>query len=69
MTEFGTSVFKTITVIEICGRYTHTVTGIKKVYELKAISGKPGFVLSTTKPKDDITNDDPSVCPTTWSIV
>jgi len=25
--------------------------------------------LSTTKPEDDITNNDPSVCPTTWSIV
>lgn len=33
------------------------------------ISGKPGLILSTTKPQDDITNNDPSVCPTTWSIV
>jgi hypothetical protein len=25
--------------------------------------------LSSTKPQDDFTNSDPSVCPTTWSIV
>jgi hypothetical protein len=45
------------------------VTDIDRVYSLKAISGKPGLILSTSKPEDDITNNDPSVCPTTWSLV
>jgi hypothetical protein len=42
--------YQRIVITEICGRQSHTVTDIEKVYDLKAISEKPGKILSTTKP-------------------
>ena len=70
VTNFGTPLFKTITITEKCGRQTHTVLDPTKVYLFQAVFEKTGFkITSATRPQDDITNSDAVVCPTDWSLV